>query len=44
MPKLSGNEYLTLASTFHGLHAISSQVSFSALNLLRSRPRHRKNC
>lgn len=27
MPKLSGNEYLTLASTFHGLHAISSQLA-----------------
>mmetsp|Transcript_18699 Transcript_18699/g.44004 ORF Transcript_18699/g.44004 Transcript_18699/m.44004 type:complete len:138 (-) Transcript_18699:76-489(-) len=27
VPKLSGNEYLTLASTFHGLHAISSQLA-----------------
>lgn len=27
MPKLSGNEYLTLASTFHSLHVISSQLA-----------------
>lgn len=26
-PKLPGNEYLRLASTFHSLHAISKQVS-----------------
>jgi hypothetical protein len=26
VPKLGGNEYLRLASTFHSLHAISKQV------------------
>jgi trafficking protein particle complex subunit 4 len=27
VPKLGGNEYLTLASTFHSLHAIAKQLS-----------------
>jgi len=27
IPKLSGNDYLRLASTFHGLHAITSNLS-----------------
>lgn len=27
IPKLGGNDYLRLASTFHGLHAITSNLS-----------------
>ncbi|ORY99074.1 Sybindin-like protein [Syncephalastrum racemosum] len=27
LPKLSSNEYLVLAGTFHGVHAITSQIS-----------------